>query len=171
MKLLFCKACNDLFALDSDYRACHCGVSGGYYKDNGMDVIINGPAIPVGITNSSFLSAVDLQKDFGEGVPFEAFVIPKNCPTVTYFDRERDLLAGSTQELERIAKALDLERMGNVFEEDHGDEDIDETLFTDEERIWEDHGDIIDELENEKDREVSKKVKKVKNVFKDKDEK
>jgi len=61
--------------------------------------------------------------------------------------------------------------MGNVFEEDHGDEDIDETLFTDEERIWEDHGDIIDELENEKDREVSKKVKKVKNVFKDKDEK
>jgi len=152
MKLLFCKSCNDLFSLNIDYRTCHCGESGGNYKDNKLDIVINGPAVPVGINNGMFLTAVDLQGDFGEGIPFDAFVIPKNCPTVSYKDVD-------------IYKDIE-----NVFGEDHGDEDIDETLFTDEEQIWEEHGDIIDDLENEKDREVSRKVKKVKNVFKDKDE-
>ena len=132
MKLLFCKSCNDLFSLNIDYRTCHCGESGGNYKDNKLDIVINGPAVPVGINNGMFLTAVNLQGDFGEGIPFDAFVIPKNCPTVNY-------------------------------------KDVD--IYKDIENVYEEHEGIIEELEEEKDREVSRKVNKVKNVFKDKDEK
>ena len=144
MKLLYCKSCNDLFSLNIDNRTCQCGETGGHYKDNKLDIVIYGHAIPVGINNNFFLTAVDIQNDFGEGINFEAYVMPKNCPTVTYKDSDTTLL-------------------DNVF-------GMDVKAELDSISIYEEHEDIIEELEEEKDKEISNKVKRVKNVFKDKNE-
>lgn len=83
MKLIFCTNCHDVkrLLLEED-RKCICGESGGKYI-NSLEAIIYGKAIPLGFNNGSFVAALKNQPEYGQGERFEAFVIPKNCPTIT----------------------------------------------------------------------------------------
>ena len=88
MKLLYCNSCRDIVKLHRTTTTCHCGESGGHYKQDGLNAIYYGPAIPLGFANSSFTEARDTQPEFGMGTTFTAFVIPKVCPTMELVDSE-----------------------------------------------------------------------------------
>ena len=83
MKLIFCPQCRDIVKLKiRQHRICWCGASGGEYIDS-LNVVIDGDAIPLGFNNRSFDKALASQPEKGEGKKFNAFVIPKDCPTVS----------------------------------------------------------------------------------------
>lgn len=86
MKLLFCKHCEDIVKLSYATRYCQCGATGGHYKVDGLNAVYYGPAIPLGFANSSFHEAIDSQPEFGMGTNYNAFVIPKVCPTMELVD-------------------------------------------------------------------------------------
>lgn len=81
MKLILCRRCLDVLRLRFDKRECACGASWGVYNDD-LNATIGGQAIPLGFANSSFVAAVQDQPESGLGRRFEAFVIPKQCPTI-----------------------------------------------------------------------------------------
>jgi len=89
MKLIFCPDCQDVISLrqTENYRTCVCGRSGGRYI-NSLGAELTGKAIPVGFANSSFSDALNNQPENGQGELFVAFVIPKNCLTVTYTNKK-----------------------------------------------------------------------------------
>lgn len=68
-------------------RRCICGRVRGQYYSDGRRAWVSGPAIPLGFTNSSFADAIVGQPDRGNGARFEAFVIPRECPTIDYIDK------------------------------------------------------------------------------------
>jgi len=80
MKLIFCPQCYDVVKLCYKARSCECEVSHGYYTD-ALNAVYGGSAVPLGFANSSLVKAVQNQPDKGMGECFEAFVIPKSCPT------------------------------------------------------------------------------------------
>ena len=84
MKLIYCNKCKDVIRLNKTTRTCQCGVTGGHYKEDGLHAIYYGPAIPLGFSNSSFHEAIDSQPEFGKGTVYNAFVIPKVCPTMEH---------------------------------------------------------------------------------------
>ena len=84
MKLLYCNTCRDVISLSKTTRTCQCGVTGGHYKEDGLHAIYYGPAIPLGFANNSFSKSVDNQPEFGMGTVYNAFVIPKVCPTMEH---------------------------------------------------------------------------------------
>ena len=86
MKLLYCNTCRDIVKLYRTTRTCQCGATGGHYKQDGLNAIYYGPAIPLGFANSSFHEAIDSQPEFGMGTNYNAFVIPKVCPTMVHVD-------------------------------------------------------------------------------------
>ena len=86
MKLLYCNTCRDIVKLSRTTRNCQCGATGGHYKQDGLNAIYYGPAIPLGFANSSFRDARDNQPEFGMGTVYNAFVIPKVCPTMELVD-------------------------------------------------------------------------------------
>lgn len=51
---------------------------------DGVQAKLWGDAIPLGILNSSFVAAVQARPEEGQGERLEAFVIPRECPTVSY---------------------------------------------------------------------------------------
>ena len=83
MKLLFCKQCNDIFRLFVDHpKTCHCGKTTGRYEEDGLHAWYQGPAIPLGFANGSFVHALQFQPHGpGLGKDFHAFVIPQVCDT------------------------------------------------------------------------------------------
>lgn len=81
MKLLFCDACGDIVKLRSETRTCSCKKSGGHYT-NHLDAVYWGPAMPLGVDNMSFATALHERPTEGKGFRFAAFVIPKRCPTM-----------------------------------------------------------------------------------------
>ena len=82
MKLIFCKHCHDIVLLRiKDIRKCLCGKASGQYVDD-LNAEINENCIPIGINNFSFVDAIKNQPKKGDGFLFEAFVIPKKCPTI-----------------------------------------------------------------------------------------
>jgi len=82
MKLVFCPSCGDIFSLRINvHMACSCEKSWGWYLDESK-ATIGGDSIPIGINNTSFKQALQSRPKSGKGSPFEAFVIPLNCPTV-----------------------------------------------------------------------------------------
>ncbi len=81
MKLIYCPACDDVVKLDTTVRACKCETSWGYCKANGLNALYFGLAIPLGFANSTLVQAIRNRPDEGRGERFEAFVIPKSCPT------------------------------------------------------------------------------------------
>ena len=81
MKLIVCFNCNDVISLRNQERTCCCGESGGHYTDS-LNAVVWGKAIPLGFNNRSFIDALKNRPDSGLGSMFEAFVIPKECPTV-----------------------------------------------------------------------------------------
>jgi hypothetical protein len=80
MKLIYCPACEDIVKCQKSGRTCQCGASGGRYTDS-LNAIYWGEAVPLGLANSSFVQALRQQPESGMGSRFEAFVIPKICPT------------------------------------------------------------------------------------------
>ena len=88
MKLIYCNSCRDIVKLSRTTRTCHCGESGGHYREDGLNAIYYGPATPLGFANSSFHEALESQPEFGMGIDYKAFVIPKVCPTMELVDSE-----------------------------------------------------------------------------------
>jgi len=87
MKLLYCPECEDLFNLRAGkWKICSCGKARGRYMD-GLQAVYSG-GIPVGFQNRSFRAALLGQPEKGLGRRFEAFVIPKECPTMEKIDTE-----------------------------------------------------------------------------------
>lgn len=82
MKLIYCPKCQDIFKLRWDLRHCECGEAWGYYRDDGLNAVIGGGAVPIGFANQSFLNALKNRPKEGQGKRFAAFVIPEYCPTV-----------------------------------------------------------------------------------------
>lgn len=82
MKLLFCKKCEDLFRLTQKPRSCSCGETHGRYLKDGIHAEYRGEnAVPLFISNGSFLQAVFYQPKEGKGSTFIAGVIPEICDT------------------------------------------------------------------------------------------
>lgn len=81
MKLIFCPECSDVVRLVDYSRQCECGKSTGRYLDE-VNAITTGLAIPLGIANPSLLEALNNRPEEGLGSRFEAFVIPRKCPTI-----------------------------------------------------------------------------------------
>lgn len=88
MKLIFCLNCTDVVRLTTDKKECRCGKSGGYYLADGLNAAIWGSALPLGFANGSFVDAIRNQPKEGMGERFEAFVIPKECPTIVYHEKK-----------------------------------------------------------------------------------
>jgi hypothetical protein len=82
MKMLYCPKCRDVRKLQLEVVTCQCGSSSGWYESDGLKAVIGGDAIPLGFQNTSFVEALKNQPEKGAGKVFEAFVIPKECPTV-----------------------------------------------------------------------------------------
>jgi hypothetical protein len=80
MKLLLCKTCGDVFNLQRHFKSCGCGLASGKYTDNLYAEYSGG--IPIGFNNSSLVKALLNQPENGMGERFEAFIIPKECPTM-----------------------------------------------------------------------------------------
>jgi len=91
MKLIYCRVCHDIVKLRfQEYRTCWCTASGGKYTDR-LHVEIDGEAVPLGILNESFRTALSKQPDVGLGPDFKAFVIERNCTTISRTDRPKRL--------------------------------------------------------------------------------
>lgn len=84
MKLLLCKKCNHIFSLTLQERFCECKATKGRYIDEQNAVYSGKYAVPLGLTNTSLLSAINNQPQTGLGELFTAFVIPKDCSTFLY---------------------------------------------------------------------------------------
>lgn len=89
MKLIFCPQCEDIVKLRFSWTYCECKDSYGMYQNDGINAIIGGRAISLGIANSSLVKSLRKYNDWKDemGIPLEAFIIPKNCKTIKN-DRE-----------------------------------------------------------------------------------
>lgn len=81
MKLILCPVCHDIVRLTHKKRYCVCNSSWGYYEDDGLNAVYGGSSKPLGLLNKSLYQALMNQPEEGAGECFEAFVIPKSCPT------------------------------------------------------------------------------------------
>jgi hypothetical protein len=82
MKLLYCTKCGSVFNLDYAVKTCLCGETKGYYDEDGINATYSGEnSYPIGIDNITFRIALVQQPESGRGWKFDAFVIPKDCPT------------------------------------------------------------------------------------------
>lgn len=91
MKLVLCRKCYDVVKLGRDKahtHYCECRAVGGYYLEDLLHAEFFGGeiAVPLGFANSSLTQAALNQPEMGWGKNFEAFVIPKNCPTLKMVD-------------------------------------------------------------------------------------
>jgi len=86
MKLIYCPLCEDVVRLVQEVRRCRCLRSSGCYVDD-LQAVIAGEAIPLGVAWGSFLTALAKRPRKGNGKRFEAFVIPRECPTIEKRER------------------------------------------------------------------------------------
>ena len=77
MKLLLCRACADVVKLQSHERRCKCGASAGSYRSDGLHAVYSGPAVLLGIENSSVETAPRIARPHGARAPIRAFVLPE----------------------------------------------------------------------------------------------
>ena len=111
MKLMVCFACNDVLALRMEPRTCACGRTSGRYVD-GLNAVIYGDAdghLALGFANSSFRRAIGEQREHGDlpcsgrfgghppGREFEAFILPADCPSMTYFENDAPVAPGTSE--------------------------------------------------------------------------
>ena len=76
MKLIVCPECEDVVRLrNNEMRYCSCGKSGGMYIDK-QQAMIEGKAVPIGISNESLVKAITLQEGYDHPVRIIAFTIP-----------------------------------------------------------------------------------------------
>lgn len=108
MKLLFCPQCQDIVRLfRKTRRRCECGACSGQYLDE-LNAVYSGPAIPLGFSNPSFVDALHHQPQEGWGRNFEAFVIPKICPTFIRDDAGPQGVSARTKPVKLEPDAQDL---------------------------------------------------------------
>jgi hypothetical protein len=69
-------------------KYCKCSKVYGMYTDDKLNAIISEDAIPIGFQNSSLKFAIDHRPETGNGKRFEAFVIPRKCPTIKIIEEE-----------------------------------------------------------------------------------
>jgi hypothetical protein len=82
MKLIFCQKCQDVVKLQAEEsRTCLCGESWGRYKNDGLNAVYGGEAVPLGFDNPTLAEALQNQPKEGRGRRFEAFVIAEECDT------------------------------------------------------------------------------------------
>jgi hypothetical protein len=81
VKLILCPHCSDVVKLTGQKRSCKCGRCSGRYLDS-LRAEITPEAIPIGFDNLSLVDAVASRPGSGQGKPFQAFVIPLECPTI-----------------------------------------------------------------------------------------
>lgn len=78
MKLLFCKRCQDVVRMQSEFRSCQCGATRGRYLADGDHAeYVGDDAVPLGIANPSLARAILEQPEQGTGRTFTAFVVPR----------------------------------------------------------------------------------------------
>jgi len=121
MKLLYCNTCRDIVKLSSTTRTCQCGATGGHYKQDGLNAIYYGPAIPLGFANSEFHTAIESQPEYGDGYRYTSFVIPKVCPTMVHIDSEDYVSVvdeDSTVVVARAEAKGKLVKIKNVFKDE-----------------------------------------------------
>ena len=63
MKLIFCGRCRDVRALHRDRTACTCGLSWGHYRGNGLDAVVGGHAIVLGLHNRDLDDLAHARRD------------------------------------------------------------------------------------------------------------
>jgi len=86
MKLLMCLKCFDVFSLTKKVRVCSCGATKGKQMEDGLNAVYSGECVPLGMTNTSLSAAASNQKSEGDGVAFEAFVMPRVSETMRKVD-------------------------------------------------------------------------------------
>jgi hypothetical protein len=89
VKLILCRECHDVVKLiPEEKRHCYCGKAWGQYHVDGLNAVYGGEtAIALGFHNDSLISAVKSRPERGPGRDFKAFVIPKYCSTLEFFER------------------------------------------------------------------------------------
>jgi hypothetical protein len=90
MKLIFCPNCSDVVRLMDYFRECECKESFGFYEADGLNATIGGKAIPIGFSNPTFKYALEHQPKDGAGFVFDAFVIPQECSTIKYRNKQEE---------------------------------------------------------------------------------
>ena len=86
MKLIYCRACQDIIKLNMKLRLCACGKSWGRYGAGGVLATISATAVPLAINNLPFDLALEKREEDGASVPFEACVIHKSPRRITIVD-------------------------------------------------------------------------------------
>lgn len=90
MKLLLCRACQDVLKLQESVsqhsaRWCRCGKSGGRYLDDSNAEYWGKDALLLGFDNNSLAEAVHggiWKEDVTFGPRFTAFIIPSNAMAI-----------------------------------------------------------------------------------------
>ena len=89
-----------------------------------VNAIYYGPAVPIGFVNTEFVDSINNQPEYGNGLGFGAFVIPKVCPTMEHVDyldyfpvdgEEVDLYDDMMEEAEVQRKQ---KKLKNVFKDE-----------------------------------------------------
>ncbi|RLI38909.1 hypothetical protein DRO66_00365 [Candidatus Bathyarchaeota archaeon] len=89
MKLIFCKSCHDVVKLIIGVkRSCKCGKCSGLYIDKLNAEYEGDDVMPLGFNNFSLKDALNDQPKSGQGMRFDAFVIPEICPTFKKLKKE-----------------------------------------------------------------------------------
>lgn len=81
VKLFLCLLCHDVVRMTKEPRSCSCGHTQGRYVDD-LNAELTEGAIPIGFNSQSLADAIKLQPDSGSGERFDAFVIPKDVPSI-----------------------------------------------------------------------------------------
>lgn len=86
MKLIFCKNCHDVVKLGSwgGPRFCQCGKSWGQYEPDGLQGVIGGEAIALGLDNFTLAEAIRNRPEDGMGPGINAWVFPKTTSRIAF---------------------------------------------------------------------------------------
>jgi hypothetical protein len=105
-ELILCAACRDLVSLiPGKQRRCLCGKSGGRYLADGLEAVVDGDCIVIGLNSDDLLAALDLRDlDVGR-TEIEASVIPEDARTISRYPRRPSRAAPSGLDMQGQAEA------------------------------------------------------------------
>ena len=95
--MLFCRVCNDIVCLRKSPRTCECGQSGGYYEEDGLHVVVNGPSRVIGFSNSHFNVA-----RYNDGFDFNSSFVSEDCPLVKRVSEDAILSDLTSKDLKEL---------------------------------------------------------------------
>jgi hypothetical protein len=84
VKLIYCPECQDVKKLQKGTRWCKCRESWGFYKEDGLNAVLGGEAVPLGFNNRSFALALRMRTGSRyQAKNFTAFTIDESvCDTI-----------------------------------------------------------------------------------------